>query len=106
MIEMKQTLNLAVNSSSDWQESTNNIKCETDDKKSDDQTHQIIRSFETKNSVDNLLQDQQQELPQVQQVERQHDQDDGHLRDGREDQAVCDQRDRRPNYQTGCRLHE
>ena len=49
MIEMKQTLNQAVNSSSDGQESANNIKSEIDDKKSDDQTHQIIGSFfETK----------------------------------------------------------
>ena len=69
MIEMKQTLNQAVNSSSDGQESANNIKSEIDDKKSDDQTHQIIGSFfETKNSVDNLLQDQQPELLQVQQI--------------------------------------
>ena len=45
------------------------IKSEIDDKKSDDQTHQIIGSFfETKNYVDNLLQDQQPELLQVQQI--------------------------------------
>jgi hypothetical protein len=64
--KMEKALKQDISGSSDEQESTTSIKSEINDKKSDDQTHQIIRLVETKNSVDNLLQDQQQELPQHQ----------------------------------------
>ncbi len=66
--QMEQALKQYINSSSDGQKPTTNIKSEIDDKKSYDQTHQIIRLVATKASVDDLLQDQQQELLQVHQI--------------------------------------
>ena len=65
--ELKQIL--SVNGSTDGQEPTSpSIKSDIDNNKSDDKAHQIIGSVETKTSVDDLLQDQQQE-PQYQTVE-------------------------------------
>jgi PAX-interacting protein 1 len=65
--ELKQIL--SVNGSTDGQEPTSpSIKSDIDNNKSDDKAHQIIGSVETKTSVDDLLQDQQQE-PQYQKVE-------------------------------------
>ncbi len=50
-------------------EPTINIESEIDNKKSDEQMHQIIESDETENSVDDLLQVQQQQEPHHQTVE-------------------------------------
>ena len=49
-------------------EPTINIESEIDNKKSDEQMHQIIESIETENYVDNLLQVQQQQKPHHQTV--------------------------------------
>jgi len=51
------------------QEPTTDIEFEIDNKKSDDQMHQIIESVETENHVDDLLQVQQQHEPQHSTVE-------------------------------------
>jgi hypothetical protein len=50
-------------------EQTINIESEIDNKKSDEQMHQIIESIETENPVDDLLQVQQQQEPHHQTVE-------------------------------------
>ncbi len=50
-------------------EQTINIESEIDNKKTDEQMHQIIESIETENSVDGLLQVQQQQEPHHQTVE-------------------------------------
>jgi hypothetical protein len=50
-------------------EPTINIESEIDNKKSDEQMHQIVKSIETENSVDDLLQVQQQQEPHHQTVE-------------------------------------
>ena len=50
-------------------EPTINIESEIDNKKSDEQMHQIIESIETENFVDDLLQVQQQQEPHHQTVE-------------------------------------
>ena len=50
-------------------EQTINTECEIDIKKTDEQMHQIIESVETENSVDDLLQVQQQQEPHHQTVE-------------------------------------
>ena len=55
--------------SMDGQEPTINIESEIDNKKSDEQMHQIVKSIETENSVDDLLQVQQQQEPHHQTVE-------------------------------------
>ena len=55
--------------SMDGQEQTINIESEIDNKKSDELMHQIIESIETENSVDDLLQVQQQQEPHHQTVE-------------------------------------